>query len=147
MGTDIVSWVERRIDGEWQVYMGEFISPISSESEPFSSRDYLLFDVLCSARKDYLVESILSPSDDLPDNLTAESVDRLDYEYGRCVTLRQLREYDYDRPYKYIGHGTLVGREDSDTIAEELGMPYFDVLFQLDKLGSRDDVRVVFYFN
>lgn len=144
MGCDIHTIAEVRRDGCWHA-VGQYewfavYSDVDPEDAPFEWRHYAMFAFLAGVRNYEGIEPIVEPRG-MPPDASHEALAKRSYWVGHTpsfVTLRELVEFDYDRPMSKIS---------SATYREVLGDRFFLHLKSVQRLGAPDDVRVVFFFN
>lgn len=144
MGCDIHTVAEVRRDGRWHsVGQYEWLSVYSDadpEDAPFEWRHYMMFALLAGVRNYEGIEPITQPRG-MPSDASMEALAKRSYWTGHTpsfVTLRELAEFDYDRPMHKGG---------AMTYREAIDDRFFRHVEALRRLGPIDDVRVVFFFD
>lgn len=151
MGYDIHTLAEVRADGRWK-NAGE-------EHEPFDYRSYALYGFLADIRN-YSHSPVISEPRGLPEDVDLHGDDLEHWQHGGGIgtswlTLAELQAFDYDQVFwdrrvTKGNDGAALAEEGEGqhiTMREHLGEGYFDELDELAKLGSPEDVRVVFTFH
>lgn len=152
MGTDIHTYVERRVDGKWEAMR-------HLDNELFGCRTYAVFGFLANVRNYSAVPPIAAPRG-LPDDLS-QSIREI-YEASRnyvhtpsWLLASELLNFDYDQPVedRRVRQGNTPephsdtcepGEGYITTYRELLGSPFFRSLESLSAAGA---ARLVFFFD
>ena len=172
MGCDIHSFAEVRENSRWRMVgpkfplddFGQKWEKRTHTEHPFDWRSYGMFGFLANVRNYSHIPVIADPYHSLPPDVSDEVKEEYgeggDYHTATWLTLRQLKEFNYDQAFwnrrvsKQVGphqwSGAALAEEGEGehlTIRQLLGEDFFRDLAILETLGGLDDVRVIFWFD
>lgn len=164
MGVSIISFTEvRNVEtGKWElaedVFSDKRFYTDKMTNKPFHWRSYRLFAFLANIRNDFGVTPI--KSHDIPEDATDRIKEIATGYYdgdvdlqGDCIYLRDMLDFDYEKEFFYTSPSRWEIEEGKDpngymeTYREFLGESYFEVIEELEQLGTGEDVRVYCWFS
>lgn len=176
MGADIHVYVEVKLNDKWEYFSEKYFSTyyqsdIDKLISPFDWRSYSMFSFLAGVRNSCDVIPIKEPTYSLPEDISEYIKSEWEENWkgdGHSIsflTIRELIEFDYNKNIdsdtnsrrilveKIPNNNTTYNGNNDDFFSDYydlLGGPdsmFFTHLKELCKLGSLDDVRIIFWFD
>lgn len=173
MGCDIHSFVELKTVKGWCMVPGLFPEDDfgldwtgkTHRDEPFSWRNYGMFGFLANVRNYSFVPPIVAEPRGLPDGLSKPVQEAAEHWDGdghshSWLSLKELLDFDYSRTFedrrctKQVAANAWDGAADAgegngkqETFRDFLGIDFFRELEIMRKVGAREEVRIVFWFD